>query len=242
MRLELKGLVKDYAGKRALDGIDAAWPDVHRLVLIGPSGGGKSTLLRVLAGLEIPDAGEVRLDSKALRWDASSLIAHRRSLGVVFQAFNLFPHLTALRNITLPLERVHDHSPSEALDAALAALKKFQLLEHADKKPAELSGGQQQRVAIARAVACRPRLLVFDEPTSALDPEMTCAVLDLIEELAEEGHDFILATHEMGFARLAADAIAMIANGHLIETGGPDLITNPQSESARTFLSCVLKY
>ncbi len=242
MRLEVRELVKTYNGKRALDGINAAWEKAHRLVLIGPSGGGKSTLLRVLAGLERPDSGRVCFDGKELAWEEASLLAHRRALGVVFQAFNLFPHLTALRNITLPLERVHGYSSSEAREAAMAALEKFHLAEHAHKKPAELSGGQQQRVAIARAVACRPRLLVFDEPTSALDPEMTSAVLDLIEELAEEGHDFILATHEMGFAKLAADAVAMIADGQIVEAGGPAIITNPQSDCARNFLARVLKY
>lgn len=242
MRLEIKGVVKSYGGRRALDGIEAAWQDVHRLVLIGPSGGGKSTLLRVLAGLERPDAGSVAIDGRVLAWDEASLLAHRRSLGVVFQAFNLFPHLTALRNITLPLERVHGHSPHEAHETARAALAKFHLLEHAAKKPAELSGGQQQRVAIARAAACRPRLLIFDEPTSALDPEMTCAVLDLIEDLAEEGRDFILATHEMGFARLAADAVLLVADGRIAEAGGPETITHPQTDFAKQFLSRVLKY
>lgn len=242
MKLEIAGVTKSYDGRRALDGITASWPDVHRLVLIGPSGGGKSTLLRVLAGLDTPDAGTVVIDGQALAWDEPSLLAHRRSLGVVFQAFNLFPHLTALRNITLPLERVHGLSPGEAEEAARTVLDKFHLSPHAKKKPAELSGGQQQRVAIARACACRPRLLILDEPTSALDPEMTCAVLELIDELAEEGRDFILATHEMGFARHAADAVALIVDGRLAEVGGPDLIAHPQTAIGRRFLARVLKY
>src|SRR5205807_5970128 len=135
------------------------------------------------------------------------LLEYRRTIGTVFQAFNLFPHLTALRNITLPLEKVHGHSPAEAVDIARQLLERFQLEKHSAKRPAELSGGQRQRVAIARAISIKPRLLLFDEPTSALDPEMTAEVLDMIKELREAGADFILVTHEMGFARQIADQV-----------------------------------
>ena len=147
------------------------------------------------------------------------LLRHRRTIGTVFQAFNLFPHLTALQNITLPLEKVHGHAAPEAEEIARRLLARFRLENHAAKRPAELSGGQRQRIAIARAVAIKPRLLLFDEPTSALDPEMTAEVLDMIKELREEGRDFILVTHEMGFARRVADQGAFLAGGPHCEAG-----------------------
>ena len=175
--------------------------ETHSLVLVGPSGGGKTTLLRILAGLEIPDSGNVELNGDSIQFHEPALLRYRRTVGVVFQAFNLFPHLTALENIVLPLEKVHSHSPAQAHDIALQLLRRFQLDAHANKKPAALSGGQRQRVAIARAVAIKPRVVLFDEPTSALDPEMTAEVLEMIEQLREEGTDLILVTHEMGFAR-----------------------------------------
>jgi polar amino acid transport system ATP-binding protein len=212
-------------------------------VLIGPSGGGKSTLLRVIAGLEYPDTGVVEIDGEPVEFQEDALLKHRRTIGVVFQAFNLFPHLTALRNITLPLEKVHGHSPGEAEENARELLKRFQLEKHATKKPAELSGGQRQRVAIARAISIKPRLLLFDEPTSALDPEMTAEVLDVIEELREEGRDFILVTHEMGFARKVADQVALLADGRIVEVGAVEQVfEHPRSQQSRDFLAKVLKY
>ena len=162
---------------------------------------------------------------------------------MVFQAFNLFPHLTALENITLPLEKVHGQGALEARDTAMATLRRFRLVDHAGKKPAELSGGQKQRVAIARAIAAQPRLLLFDEPTSALDPEMTAEVLELIEELKAEGRDFVLVTHEMGFARRVGDTVAFLADGRIVEQDtASGLFAAPKSEKCRDFLARVLRY
>jgi polar amino acid transport system ATP-binding protein len=171
------------------------------------------------------------------------LLRHRRSIGTVFQMFNLFPHLSALENITLPLEKVHGYAPEAARAAAGELLKRFHLGEHAGHMPWELSGGQRQRIAIARAVAIKPRVLLFDEPTSALDPEMTAEVLDLIVELRHEGMDLILVTHEMGFARMVAEVVVFLADGRIIEQGPPkEVFASPQREETRRFFSRILKY
>jgi polar amino acid transport system ATP-binding protein len=185
----------------------------------------------------------VELNGERVNFNEEALMRYRRTVGTVFQAFNLFPHLTALQNITLPLEKVHGHSPAQAEETARQLLAKFHLADHADKRPADLSGGQRQRVAIARAVSSKPRLLLFDEPTSALDPEMTAEVLDTILELREEGLDFILVTHEMGFARRVADQAAFLADGRIVEAGpAAQLFGAPAAEQTRAFLSKVLKY
>ena len=218
---------------------------VQTLVLIGPSGGGKSTFLRILAGLEYPDAesGEVVIDDQPVIYRERELARHRRTIGTVFQAYNLFPHLTALQNVTLPLEKVHGQSRAEATHTAMEALTRFRLDQHTHKKPAELSGGQRQRVAIARAIAIKPRLLFFDEPTSALDPEMTGGVLETIEELRDEGRDFVLVTHEMGFARRVADQVALLAEGRIAEFGpAAQVFDEPRNEVSRRFFDKVLKY
>ena len=244
MRLALDGLTKSFGTHRVIDGITCDFGELRSLALIGPSGGGKSTLLRIIAGLETPDAGTVTLDCDAVAFtDEEKLRAHRRRLGVVFQAFNLFPHLTALANITLPLEKVHGLSPAEAEHIARETLGRFQLADHAHKKPAQLSGGQKQRVAIARAIAIKPRVLLFDEPTSALDPEMTAEVLDVIEELKNDGRDFLLVTHEMGFARHVADRVAFLAQGRIVEHApAEELFAAPRSAECRDFLARILKY
>jgi polar amino acid transport system ATP-binding protein len=243
MKLELRGLTKKFGAHTVLDGIDLALDDVHCLALIGPSGGGKSTLLRLVAGLEYPTAGTVVLNGREINYTDQALLAHRRSIGTVFQAYNLFPHLTALRNITLPLEKVHGRSAAEARELAEATLHRFRLRDHADKRPAELSGGQRQRVAIARAIAIKPQVVLLDEPTSALDPEMTAEVLELIEELKNEGRDLLLVTHEMGFARHVADVVALLAEGRIAEIGPPEqLFAAPESDATRAFLRRVLKY
>ncbi len=226
-----------------LESVSLRLEKVHTLVLIGPSGGGKSTLLRIVAGLEFPDSGEVEINDERVIFEEDKLLQHRRTVGTVFQAFNLFPHLTALDNITLPLEKVQRLARLEAEQIARELMARFRLEKHARKKPAELSGGQRQRVAIARAVAIKPRLLLFDEPTSALDPEMTADVLDMIKALREEGRDFILVTHEMGFARQVADQVALIADGRIVESGPVDqMFGNPQRPESRQFLERILKY
>jgi len=243
LKLKITDVSKRFGAHQALQRLSLELENVRSLVLIGPSGGGKTTLLRVLAGLEIPDTGEVQLDGEIIHFDEAALLRYRQTVGVVFQAFNLFPHLSTLDNITLPLEKVQGYSRDDAVAAAMGLLRRFQLDAHALKMPAALSGGQRQRVAIARAVAIKPRVLFFDEPTSALDPEMTAEVLDMIKELLEERRDLVLVTHEMGFARVIAERVAFLASGRIIECGEPEAIfDDPSTEQCRKFLSTVLKY
>lgn len=243
MRLDLCGLEKWFGGQAALRGISQEISDFQALAIIGPSGGGKTTLLRLIAGLEIPDRGTLAIDGEQLDFSRNALMNHRRRIGMVFQAYNLFPHLTALDNITLPLEKVHGCSAVAALEQAMALLERFQLAPHAAKKPAELSGGQQQRVAIVRAIAIKPRFLLFDEPTSALDPEMTAEVLEIIEELRHEGRDLIMATHHIGFARQVADYCLFVCDGAVAEAGpAAELFSRPRTVALQNFLAKVLKY
>jgi polar amino acid transport system ATP-binding protein len=243
LRLNFQHITKNLGGQPVLNGVHAQFGPLRSLVLIGPSGGGKSTLLRLVAGLITPDSGSVSLDDQPLPTDEAGLRVHRSHLGVVFQSFNLFPHLTALQNLTLPLEKVHGLPPHTARETALHTLDRFQLGPHASKKPGALSGGQKQRVAIARAVACKPRMLLLDEPTSALDPEMTAEVLDLIIQLRAEGSRFLLVTHAMGFARRVADEVAFLAGGKIIEHGPADaLFSQPQTPACHEFLARVLRY
>ena len=243
MKLSLQHVVKRFGAHTVIDDVNLELDGVHCLALIGPSGGGKSTLLRIVAGLEYPTSGTVVLNDRPIEYHDEALLRHRRSIGTVFQAFNLFPHMTALKNITLPLEKVHGRTPEEARELAEGTLRRFQLLDHAYKRPAELSGGQRQRVAIARAIAIKPQVVLFDEPTSALDPEMTAEVLELIEELKQEGRDLVLVTHEMGFARRLADRVALLANGRIEEIGPPEqLFAAPHSAITKGFLSRVLRY
>jgi len=243
MRLDLCGLEKWYGSQAALRGITETIADFQALAIIGPSGGGKTTLLRLIAGLEIPDRGTLTIDGEQLFFSREALLRHRRGIGMVFQAFNLFPHLTALANITLPLEKVHGYSPVEAREHAMELLERFQLSPHAARKPAELSGGQQQRVAIVRAIAIKPRFLLLDEPTSALDPEMTAEVLEVIEELRHEGRDLIMATHHIGFARQVADYCLFVTGGTVAEAGpASELFRHPRTTALQDFLAKVLKY
>jgi len=243
MRLKATNLCKSFGRQIVLKNVNLDLDEVHTLAFIGPSGGGKSTLLRIVAGLEKPDSGTLYLNDHEIIYREKELMAHRRTVGTVFQAFNLFPHLTALQNITLPLEKVHRYNPAEARQVAEVILERFGLSEHGHKSPAQLSGGQRQRVAIARAISIKPKLLLFDEPTSALDPEMTAEVLDVIGELREEGRDLVLVTHQMGFAHRVADQIALLSGGEIIECGPPkQVLDNPQSETTRQFLAKILKY
>ena len=247
MKVELHGLVKDYVSggipRRVLDipAFTSSFP--HVLALLGPSGGGKSTLLRILTGLEHPDAGRIMIDGTELPTTEGALRGYRASIGVVFQAFNLFPHMSALRNVTLPLIEVHGMTEEEARKTAMEVMGRLGLAEHAGKFPGQLSGGQAQRVAIARALAPRPRLLLFDEPTSALDPEMTAEVLALIDGLRQEGVPMVLVTHQTGFARRVADRIAFLAGGTILEEReAGEFFDDPRSEEARRFLAKVLAY
>ena len=243
MKLEFDAITKRYGDHTVLDAITAQLEFPHVLALLGPSGGGKSTLLRVIGGLESPETGSLTIDGQRVPTGERSLRTFRSNIGTVFQSWNLFPHLDALANIMLPLTAVHGLAPEAARDRSLELLERLHLTGHAHKRPAELSGGQRQRVAIARAVAIHPRLLLLDEPTSALDPEMTAEVLEVIADLKSEGRTFILVTHAMNFARTVADQVAFLADGRIVEQGSAQtFFSAPQSETAQRFLAKVLKY
>jgi len=243
MQLELQHLTKRYGDHTVIDDITATLDFPHVLVLLGPSGGGKSTLLRLIGGLESAEIGSLAVDGQTVPTEEKPLRLYRGNIGTVFQSWNLFPHLDALANIMLPLTAVHGLTPDEARSRADDLLERLHLQGHGHKRPAELSGGQRQRVAIARAVAIRPKLLLFDEPTSALDPEMTAEVLEVIADLKSEGRTFILVTHAMNFARTVADQIAFLADGRILEQASANqFFAAPKSEVARRFLAKVLKY
>jgi polar amino acid transport system ATP-binding protein len=249
MNLEIQGLVQRFTDNRTaaattvLDGLTLATGDIQALVLVGPSGGGKSTLLRILAGLDVPVAGRVAFDGVPLPTDEPGLLRYRRTVGTVFQAYNLFPHLTAMQNLLLPLVHVHGLSEAEARERVREPLARFDLAAHAHKRPAELSGGQKQRVAILRALVVQPQRLFLDEPTSALDPEMTGEVLEMIGELKAGGTQFVLVTHEMGFARRVADHVVFMDQGVVCEQGPPDdVLGNPQTPRLQQFLEKVLEH
>jgi polar amino acid transport system ATP-binding protein len=242
MKLHAESLTRTYGKVHALDGLSLSL-EARVLVLIGPSGGGKSTFLRLCGGLDEATSGLLSINDTPLAHDPARLLAWRRRNGFLFQQFNLFPHLTALENITLPLEKVHGNSKSAALETARRCLDRFGLLAHAEKLPAQMSGGQQQRAGLARAIASNPEILLLDEPTSALDPEMTAEVLELIQELAAGGPHIILSTHEMGFAKAVADHVALIAAGGILETSPPaQLFGNPREEFTRRFLAKVMRF
>ncbi len=241
MTIECNGVEKTFGDHRVLKKVSFHAAFEHTVAFIGPSGGGKSTLLRIIAGLEHPDAGSISLNGRPLDFKEKPLSAHRRKIGVVFQAYNLFPHLTALQNVLLPLEKVHRFP--DAHQRALAVFERLHLTGHIGKKPAQLSGGQRQRVAIARALAIDPEFLLLDEPTSALDPEMTAEVLDVIADLRETGQPVVVVTHEMGFARETSDLVAFVADGSVQEcTDAREFFDHPKTEAARKFLARVLKY
>lgn len=243
MKLEIFALTKKFNGHAALKNIFLNVPSAQALALLGPSGSGKSTLLRVVAGLIYPTNGEIRIDDKALIFEENALREYRLKLGILFQAFNLFPHLTALENISLPLYRVHGYSEEEADAIGMDLLKRFDMQKHANKKPWQLSGGQCQRVAIIRAIAIQPHYLFFDEPTSALDPLMTAEVLDLIAELKKEGRNLIIATHHLTFAKKICDWTVFLDDGRIVESKStPEFFQNPESSEVKSYLSQVLKY
>jgi polar amino acid transport system ATP-binding protein len=250
MRLAARGITKSFSPGRdpavrrtVLDGLSLDVEFPHVLALLGPSGGGKSTLLRVIAGLERPDSGTVLINGEEVPDREPALRDYRRTLGVVFQAFNLFPHMTVLRNVMLPLVEVHGIDRSNARDRSMEVMERLGIADQAAKLPAQLSGGQRQRVAIARALAAKPRFLLFDEPTSALDPEMTAEVLSLIADLRESNTPMLLVTHEMGFARKIADRVAFLSAGRVLEEGAAaEFFASPRTAEAQRFLAKVLAY
>jgi polar amino acid transport system ATP-binding protein len=242
MKLKIDNLTKFYNNHAVLDHINLSFEGTV-LALLGPSGGGKSTFLRVVSGLICPDEGTIELNDQKIEFTGENLRKHLSSIGTVFQSWNLFPHLTALENITLPLHRVHNLKLSEAKEKGMELLQRFQLENHAHKKPGQLSGGQCQRVAIVRAVAIQPEILLFDEPTSALDPIMTSEVLDLIAELKSQGSSFLLVSHHMSFVRQIADSVAFLSHGKLVEQAPTStFFTNPIHAELKDYLAKVLKY
>jgi general L-amino acid transport system ATP-binding protein len=236
-----EGVEKWFDDFQALKGITTRVHEGEVVVILGPSGSGKSTFIRTLNRLEEHDAGRIVIDGTELNDDLRNLERVRSEVGMVFQQFNLFPHLTVLRNITLAPQKVRHVPRREAEAQAMELLERVGIPEQADKFPGLLSGGQQQRVAIARALAMRPKVMLFDEPTSALDPEMIKEVLDVMRELAQSGMTMIVVTHEMGFAREVADRLLFFDEGMLVEEGTPEhFFENPREARTKLFLSQIL--
>ena len=239
--LDVRGVVKAFGSNVVLRGVDVAVAEHQVVALIGGSGSGKSTLLRCASLLETVDDGQVLLDGADVTDPRVDADAVRRRLGVVFQAYNLFPHLSVLQNVTLAPTVVHGRSKVEARDEAMALLERVGLADKAGEYPDRLSGGQQQRVAIVRALAVRPRVLLLDEITSALDPELVGEVLRVVREVAEQGMTILMATHEMGFAKQVADTIAFLDAGVVLESGPPaQVLADPQEARTRQFLARVI--
>ena len=239
--IELGGVDKFFGEFQALSNIDMKVGKQEVVVVIGPSGSGKSTLIRCINRLERHNRGSIVVDGVELSDDVRNIQEIRRETGMVFQSFNLFPHLTVLENITLAPRNVRNMPKAEAEQVAMELLERVKIPQQARKFPGQLSGGQQQRVAIARALAMRPKVVLFDEPTSALDPEMVKEVLDTMQDLATEGMTMIVVTHEMGFAREVADRVVFMADGAIVEVGPPEhFFTNPQEERTQLFLSQIL--
>ncbi len=244
-KIVIKDLCKQYVtNKNTIEAVKNASltvDDGEVVVIIGPSGSGKSTLLRSINKLEIPTSGHILIDDVDVTVPGTDIRKIREEVGMVFQSFNLFPHLSVLDNITLSPIKVKKVPKDEAERLGLELLKRVGLKDKAQAYPLELSGGQQQRVAIARALAMQPKAMLFDEPTSALDPEMIKEVLDVMLDLAKSGMTMLLVTHEMGFARAAADKVVFMDHGEIIESGKPeDLFTHPQSERTKSFLDHIL--
>jgi ABC-type polar amino acid transport system ATPase subunit len=239
--IAIKNLVKQFGKLRAVDGVNLTVGAGRVLVIIGPSGSGKSTVLRCINHLETPTSGEIWVDGIKLTHNAKNINAIRAEVGMVFQQFNLFPHLTALDNIVIAQKVVRKRKIEEARRVALEQLKRVGIPEKANQYPGQLSGGQQQRVAIARALAMNPKIMLFDEPTSALDPEMIKEVLDVMLELAKSGMTMVCVTHEMGFARNAADQVIFMDHGQIVESSTPDeFFKAPREDRTRQFLSQIL--
>ena len=241
--VDLVDVQKWYGDLHVLQDINLSVPQGEVLVVIGPSGSGKSTLCRTINRLETIDQGTILIDGQPMPEEGKALARHRADVGMVFQSFNLFAHKTILENVMLGPVKVRKHDKATAEAKARELLDRVGVSQQADKYPAQLSGGQQQRVAIARALAMEPKVMLFDEPTSALDPEMIKEVLDVMVDLAERGMTMIVVTHEMGFARTAANRVLFMADGQIVETADPEtFFTNPQSDRAKDFLGKILKH
>ncbi|WP_159617790.1 amino acid ABC transporter ATP-binding protein [Arthrobacter zhaoguopingii] len=239
--IDVRALCKSFGSNEVLKGIDFHVDQGEVVCVIGPSGSGKSTLLRCVNRLEEPTTGTVMIEGVDITDEETDLDKMRTRIGMVFQQFNLFPHLSVLANLTLAQQRAKKRSKSEAIEVARRNLAKVGLAEKADAFPAQLSGGQQQRVAIARALSMDPDMMLFDEPTSALDPELVGDVLEVMKQLAREGMTMMVVTHEMGFAREVGDRVVFMDGGVVVEQGKPeDVLGNPQHERTKEFLSKVL--
>jgi general L-amino acid transport system ATP-binding protein len=239
--IECTNMNKWYGEFHALKDINLTVKEREVVVIIGPSGSGKSTLIRCINRLEEHQEGDIVVDGIRLTNDVRNISAIRRETGMVFQQFNLFPHLTVMENITLAQRHVRHRPKAESEEIALSLLERVGIPEQAKKYPGQLSGGQQQRVAIARALAMQPKIMLFDEPTSALDPEMIKEVLDVMKELAQSGMTMIVVTHEMNFAREVADRVIFMDMGYIVEVGTPEhFFVNPQHDRTKLFLSQIL--
>ncbi|WP_196490507.1 MULTISPECIES: amino acid ABC transporter ATP-binding protein [Sphingomonadales] len=237
----MRGVGKNYGNFQALRGVDLEVARGERIVICGPSGSGKSTLIRCINHLEQHDAGQIIVNDMEVGSELKQLQAIRAQVGMVFQSFNLFPHLSILENCILGPTWVRKLPRAEAEAKAMALLERVKIPDQANKRPGQLSGGQQQRVAIARALCMEPSVMLFDEPTSALDPEMVKEVLDVMLELASDGMTMLVVTHEMGFARQAADRVIFMDQGQILESAPPEqFFANPEHERTRTFLSQIL--
>ena len=241
--IKLKGVNKWFGDLHVLQDVDLSIRRGERVVICGPSGSGKSTLIRCINRLEQHDEGSIVVDGIDLNQDTENVAAIRREVGMVFQHFNLFPHLSVLENCALPQIRARGASRDQAEAKAMEYLRRVRIPEQASKFPSQLSGGQQQRVAIARSLCMEPKVMLFDEPTSALDPEMIKEVLDVIIDLAQSGMTRICVTHEMGFAKKVADTVVFMDAGRIVEKAPPQqLFENPQSERTKLFLSQILSH
>lgn len=241
--VELSHVEKYFGNLHVLKDINLTVNKGEVLVIVGPSGSGKSTMCRTINRLEPIDSGDIRIDSKPLPQEGKELTALRAEVGMVFQSFNLFANKTILENVTLAPIKVRHMDQQSVRSLAMDLLKRVGVDSQANKMPSQLSGGQQQRVAIARALAMQPKVMLFDEPTSALDPEMVNEVLDVMVELAKEGMTMICVTHEMGFARIAADRIVFMADGQILEQGTPEeFFEHPKTDRAKDFLSKILTH
>ncbi len=241
--IEARAIHKHFGALHVLKGVDLLVAERELVFVIGPSGSGKSTLLRCLNRLETPDSGSITVDGIDLMHRRTDINAARRRIGMVFQGFNLYPHMTALGNVTLALRKVAGKSRAEAEALGLAALDRVGLRDRAGHTPGQLSGGQQQRVAIARAIALEPRVMLFDEPTSALDPELVGSVLAVMRELRESGMTMVVVSHEMGFARAAADRVVFMDHGQIVEQGPPAAIFEaPQEARTRAFIGQIQRH